>query len=425
MLPKRMEESKLAIPKSTPSSNLSPSRPFTTQETDDKLEIQQEPPAEVLPKPAETGKAPPAEPKSSASAPTEGAPTTNGGSPSGPTASFDPALAGYGMEQEKAALPSYWLQVPPVEPMPHPGDFIIEPTRPGFYSFKDAVLGRWREQPPPMPWLPYAFNPDPFFNADFRFLDRPDYVSDDWLDDFKRIHFGRNDDLLFSPGGEFRYRYMSEDNSRLSGTGNDYNLLRARAYGDFWYQDLLRFYGEFIYAGSYGQSLPPFANDVNRADILNMFVDLNLMNLDGNPLTFRVGRQELLYGSQRLISPVDWFNSPRTFDGLKGFWHSCSWDIDLFAVRPVAVNAAQLDGWDDKQAFTGAWATYKPKPGTTWDIYLLNLTNSNQIFTGQFGTIGGMSVTTMGTRLATTLSSRASTSSVLRWLGEPKCQTPE
>jgi hypothetical protein len=183
-------------------------------------------------------------------------------------------------------------------------------------------------------------------------------------------------------------------------------LLRARAYGDFWYQDLLRFYGEFIYAGSYGKSLPPLANDVNRADILNMFVDLNLMNLDANPLTFRVGRQELLYGSQRLISPVDWLNSPRTFDGLKGFWHSCTWDIDLFAVRPVAVNAAQLDGWDDKQAFTGAWATYKPKPGTTWDIYLLNLTNSNQIFTGQFGTVGGMSVTTMGTRLAGDISGR-------------------
>ncbi|HLW68862.1 MAG TPA: alginate export family protein [Gemmataceae bacterium] len=409
-LPKSAENLRATSRKPSPSSDLLPSRPFSAQTTDNKLDGDQPPSVELLPKPGEAPKASSPDPKIIAPAPDAqvpkpDGPAANGTSSIGAAAIIDPANSGCDPLQDKA-LPSYWLQVPPVEPMPRPGDFAIEPCRPGYYSFKDIVLDRWRQQPPPSPWLPYAFNPNPFFNADFRYLDCPNYDSDDWLDGIKRIHLGECDDFLFTPGGEFRYRFMSEDNSRLVGTGNDYHLLRARAYGDFWYQDLVRFYSEFIFADSYGQSLPPLANDANRADILNMFVDLNLMNVAGNPLTFRVGRQELLYGSQRLISTWDWVNSPRTFDGIKGFWHSCYWDIDLFAVRPVIVNPTAVDGWDDRQAFTGAWATYKPKPGTAWDIYLLNLTNSNQVFVGQFGTVGGMSVTTMGTRLAGDINSR-------------------
>jgi hypothetical protein len=33
------------------------------------------------------------------------------------------------------------------------------------------------------------------------------------------------------------------------------------------------------------------------------------------PAYVRVGRQELLYGSQRLISTLDWANTRRTFQG--------------------------------------------------------------------------------------------------------------
>jgi hypothetical protein len=33
-----------------------------------------------------------------------------------------------------------------------------------------------------------------------------------------------------------------------------------------------------------------------------------------------VGRQELLYGAQRLISPLDWANTRRTFEGGKLIW---------------------------------------------------------------------------------------------------------
>src|SRR5205085_605537 len=156
-------------------------------------------------------------------------------------------------------------------------------------------------------------------------------------------------DWLLSLGGEYRYRIMDEVDSRLSGKNNFYHLLRERAYADIWYRDRVRAYVEFIGAQSYGWSLPPLAIDRNQADFLNLFMDVKVMDVACNPLTVRVGRQELLYGSQRLISPLDWANTRRTFQGVKGFWHGEHWDLDMFWVKPVIVNAINLDNWDQNQ----------------------------------------------------------------------------
>jgi hypothetical protein len=115
-------------------------------------------------------------------------------------------------------------------------------------------------------------------------------------------------------------------------------------------------------------------------------VDVRLCELDGNPTFVRVGRQELLYGSQRLISTVDWGNNRVRFDGVKGFYRSEKFDADVFATRPVPHSFGQLDSWDKNQVFSGAWFTYKPKKGTFIDAYYLNLDNRNPgVARGQFG----------------------------------------
>ena len=53
--------------------------------------------------------------------------------------------------------------------------------------------------------------------------------------------------------------------------------------------------------------------------MLNLFADIKLGQFLNGPAYLRVGRQELLYGSQRLISTLDWVNTRRTFQGIKGF----------------------------------------------------------------------------------------------------------
>src|SRR5690606_12990364 len=114
---------------------------------------------------------------------------------------------------------------------------------------------------------------------DYRFLEKKDFNDPFITDGLRRIRLG--DNFLFSTGGQAWWRYMSEDNSRLSGRDNDYNLFRTRVYGDLWYQDSVRLFAEFITASRFGGSLPPLAIDENTADLLNAFIDVKVAEYDG------------------------------------------------------------------------------------------------------------------------------------------------
>ncbi|HMF12983.1 MAG TPA: alginate export family protein, partial [Gemmataceae bacterium] len=202
----------------------------------------------------------------------------------------------------------FWVNVPHLSPRPRTGDFIIPPSGPGYYSLEDCLTGNERQAPPKYPWgVPISPCFFPFYDNDFRYLDDPKNTQHDWLDLLKRIHCGYN--WLLSIGGEERVRYMYEIDSRLTGKFNDYTLLRSRLYGDLWYKDWFRVYVEYLDAQSFGQDLAPLAIDIDRSDLLNAFVDLKVGELQDQPIYVRVGRQELLYGSQRLVSPLDWANT--------------------------------------------------------------------------------------------------------------------
>ena len=230
--------------------------------------------------------------------------------------------------------------------------------------------------PPKYPYPRFGLIQPSFFDLDnFSYLDDPQNTEHDFFDPLKRIRAGSN--WLFVTGGDIRSRYENQYNSRLTQTNNDYNLTRLRVYGDLWYRDSLRFYSEFIGAWSSPQTLPPLPIDRNDADILNMFVDVKVADMGGNPAYVRVGRQELLFGSQRLISPLDWANTRRTFQGVRGFRHTEKWDFDLFWAQPVIPNVGKLDSVDNNQNFAGAWATYRPKTGQNIDAFYLFLDNTN------------------------------------------------
>src|SRR5438105_5268451 len=160
--------------------------------------------------------------------------------------------------------------------------------------------------------------PDSFFNADFRYLDDPDNTQRDFFDCLHRIHL--RDNWMFSTGGEVRIREMHETDSRLSGIDQNYQQVRTRIYGDLWFQDRFRLYVEYLDAQSFNQRLAPLPIDINRSDLLNLFVDIKLIDINGHPAYVRAGRQELLLGSQRLVSPLDWANTRRSFEGVRGFY---------------------------------------------------------------------------------------------------------
>jgi len=287
--------------------------------------------------------------------------------------------------------------VPPVWPMPRPGFWPNPPKGYGYYSLLDQLRDEPRDAPPKNGYPPSPAMPFSFFNADFRYLDDPKYASHNYSDALKRIHLG--DDWLFSTGGQAWTRYMNIDNSRLSQSDDIHELFRLRAYGDLWYQDKLRVFAEFISAQSFNYDLSPQSIDRDRADFLNLFVDVKVGESEGKPWYLRLGRQELLLGSQRLVSPLDWANTRRTFQGAS-LWHQGEkWDTTLFWVQPVLPNPGELDSVDNNQNFAGAWFTYKPEKGQLLDFFYLYLDNTNN--STQQGIVRApFNVHTLGSRYA-------------------------
>jgi hypothetical protein len=300
-----------------------------------------------------------------------------------------------------------WYNTPPPYSWPVLGWMFRRPTGPGYYSLYDQLIGNYRQKPPPYPWPPFGLDIIPMYDANFLYLEKPDNTEHDWIfDHTKRLHFG--DNWMFSIGGEERIRYENFTDYQLTGKDQSQTLERQRVYGDLWYGDLFRIYVEYMDAQSINPSPGlPSPIDVRRNDLLNAFADVKIGQVDNNPIYFRIGRQELIYGSERLLSSFDWANVLRNFEGVKTWYRSPKLDVDAFYVQPIIPNADHgLSSVDDKQGFAGLWATYRPEgyqqsPSQTLDLYVLNLENANPAtptFLAQPGGRGGYNVTTLGIR---------------------------
>ena len=284
----------------------------------------------------------------------------------------------------------------PIQPFAPPGASPVPPTDAGYYTLAALVKGEEQAKPPRWPYPRGGPFPMPFNEVDFSYLDAIPMADRDIAERLHRVPVG--DHWLFSTGGEIRLRNNDETNTRLTGRDDIYGLLRNRVYTDVWYEDTFRLYSEFLYGDSVWQDVAPYPRDVNRGDIQQLFVDVKLGEIDKNPIYFRGGRQELLYGSQRLVSTNDWGNARNRFDGVKAFYRSPKLDVDAFVTRPTITKGADLDTWDTRQTFSGLWATYRPKKGTIVDAYYLNLDNNNtNVARGQRRS-GGFNVSTFGGR---------------------------
>ncbi|HEY1381086.1 MAG TPA: alginate export family protein [Gemmataceae bacterium] len=268
-------------------------------------------------------------------------------------------------------------KVPPsIRALPRPGLFPLPPTGPGYYSALDFLTGAYRDGPPQYPYPPFALSPLSFYDADWRFVDKPGY-DPDFLEQLKRVRVG--DNWLFATGGQAWVRYSNEYNSRLTESNNVYSLVRVRPYVDLWYQDCFRVFVEGIFADNLWHDIPPLGTDVDRGDFQNLFVEAKVAEVGDRPVFVRAGRQEVSLGSLRLVGTPDWGNTRRTWDGVRAFRVGENWDVDLFWLQPVFPNATELNSADHQQNFAGSWVTYRPRKGTFVDAYYLMLDNDNRV----------------------------------------------
>lgn len=121
---------------------------------------------------------------------------------------------------------------------------------------------------------------------------------------------------------------------------------------------------------------------------------LTVADLFGKPVDLTVGRMELSYGDQRLVSPLDWSNVGRAWDGvlLKGRLKSVT--ADLFYTNVQETASMRRD-----QNFWGLYTNCKAVANHDFDLYLLGRDFGNESQTSEVRSDkGNLSDRTVGTR---------------------------
>jgi hypothetical protein len=163
--------------------------------------------------------------------------------------------------------------------------------------------------------------------------------------------------------GSVRERYEWLDDARWGEGRRDrdgYWLHRALLRAD-WRRDDVRACGELQAAFVSDRAGGPRPTDEDRVDLHQAFVELR-GRAGAATVAARLGRQELSFGSSRLVSVREGPNVRLAFDGVRTTLAAGGCEVDAFALRPVEVDVGEFD--DDGvrgQRFFGVHATRAPR----------------------------------------------------------------
>ena len=258
-----------------------------------------------------------------------------------------------------------------------------------------------------------AYTPSPYtpvrWNEDYSALKDPASRTD-FFDPIKYIPLGP-DGFYLSLGGQLRERYEYFENNNF-GAGpqdnNGYFLHRLLAHADLHLGPNVRVFAQLKAALEDGRTGGPRPGDADEIDAQQLFADLRLPWGGKDATTIRFGRQDLLYGAQRLISPLDWANVRRTFEGLKISNNLGPHQLDLFWVRPVVFDREEPNTGDPAISFAGVYDTIglsdliAKGDKTQLELYGFILNQNDRAALGVQGPIGIESDTyTVGARFST------------------------
>ena len=165
-------------------------------------------------------------------------------------------------------------------------------------------------------------------------------------------------DVLTNTGAELRFRYHNERGmfgGRFTPATYDALLTRLRVWGDVQLMENVAFHTEGFFADSTtNDGFRPI--DRNHGEARNMYMQLGLTD----NLAARLGRQDFLYGAQRVISPLDWANTRRAFDGAKLVYTGLEdWQLDAFYGNLVRVVVDGFDRSNYDVSLYGLYGVYK------------------------------------------------------------------
>lgn len=203
----------------------------------------------------------------------------------------------------------------------------------------------------------------------------------DWSDRLKKINLDDHGENWLSMGGQVRVRgelwrgFGFNDNN-----DDEFALFRFFGWMDLHLGENIRVFVQPESTHATNRDLPGGKRatlDVDSADLLDAFAEFSFDFGDDYRFSVRGGRQELLFGKQRLISPLDWSNNRRTFDGFSATLKPTdgNWKLDAFLTQLVRSNKYRFDGTDDNVTFYGIYFNEKVGEDQKYDVdaYLLGL----------------------------------------------------
>lgn len=179
-------------------------------------------------------------------------------------------------------------------------------------------------------------------------------------------------------GGEIRERYEYTHNPTFGEDPQDRSgvfLQRYALHGDLHLGTHFRLFGQLFSALQDGRAGGPSPVDENELDLQQAFFDVSL---DIRPirLTLRPGRQELSYGTARLVDVREGPNVRRKFDGVRAIVEGPGWRLDAFAMYLAEDNRNVFDdGTDPHRKLWGVYDAGKLPSGLpgSIDLYYLGL----------------------------------------------------
>src|ERR1700752_3609904 len=233
------------------------------------------------------------------------------------------------------------------------------------------------ESPPPARIYPLRRG-----DHDWSFLADPAERQEFW-DPLKyiRLRPGRNDWFL-SLGGEAReiWEQIGNDNWGQQPFMNGYFNERYILYFDVHYGKHVRSFVEFKSGLNSYRRGGPRPIDEKKLDFQAGFLEVGTAG-SRNWIKVRAGRQEMEYGSGRLIDVREGPNVRLSFDGFKVMAKINSWRIDGFAMRPDLDKPGFFDNVPNHEI--GFWGGYATRPlfkSMSLDAYYLGLNRKHATF---------------------------------------------
>jgi hypothetical protein len=217
-------------------------------------------------------------------------------------------------------------------------------------------------------------------NDDWSFLADPSQRSDFW-DPIKYVSLAC-DGCYVSFGGEIReaFEQVGNDNWGKQPYMNAFLLQRYMLHSDWHLGKNFRIFVQLKSGVEDFRAGGPRPIDEKRLDLETAFLEVGNTHKK-NWAVLRIGRQELNYGSGRLVSVREGPNVRQSFDGVKIRSKAGAWNIDAWAVRPDLDKPGFFDNAPDHTtAFWGVYAARPLKRRISYDLYYLGLDRKNATY---------------------------------------------